>query len=129
MRATINRKTRRKKNSIKVLVPLSRWTIPTDQEIRPLVIKSHARHRKVLISWQAVLPQTFFDVNSEALVKLKLTSQKPDLRVRKIRTCLKIFVQYFVVGQPEERQRLHSKHTIITGNDVLMTPVGTNTTF
>ncbi|CAB4433205.1 unnamed protein product [Rhizophagus irregularis] len=84
--------------------------------------------RSLYISWQAVLPQTFFDVNSEALIKLKLTSQKPDLRVRKIRTCLKIFVQYFVVGQPEERQRLHSKH-IITGNDVLMTPVGTNTTF
>ncbi|CAB5216317.1 hypothetical protein RhiirA5_185525 [Rhizophagus irregularis] len=128
LRATIYRKPRRKKHSIEVLVPLSRWTIPTDQEIRPLVIKSHARHRKVPISWQAVLPQTFFDVNSEALIKLKLTSQKPDLRVRKISTCLKTFVQYFVDGRPEERQRLHSKH-VITGNDVMMTPVGTNTTF
>jgi hypothetical protein len=128
LRATINRKPRRKKNSIEVMVPLSRWTIPDDQAIRPLVIKSHARHRKVPISWQAILPQTFFDVNSEALVKLKLTSQKPDLRVRKISTCLKTFVQYFVDGRPEERQRIHSKH-VINGNDVLMTPVGTNTTF
>ncbi|PKK63810.1 hypothetical protein RhiirC2_124890 [Rhizophagus irregularis] len=85
LRATIYRKPRRKKHSIEVLVPLSRWTIPTDQEIRPLVIKSHARHRK-----------------------------KPDLRVRKISTCLKTFVQYFVDGRPEERQRLHSKH-VITG--------------
>jgi hypothetical protein len=35
---------------------------------------------------QAVLPKTFFDINSEALIKLKLTSQKLDLRVRKIST-------------------------------------------
>jgi hypothetical protein len=30
-----------------------------------------------------LLPQTFFDVNSEAFIKLKLTSRKPDLCVRK----------------------------------------------
>jgi len=128
LRATIKRKPRRKKHLIEVSVPLTRWSIPTDQETRPLVIKSHARHRKVPISWQAILPQTFFDVNSEALIKLKLTSQKPDLRVRKISTCLKTIVQYSVDGRPEERQRIHSKH-IITGNDVLMTPMGTNTVF
>ncbi|GES83226.1 hypothetical protein GLOIN_2v1487494 [Rhizophagus clarus] len=65
---------------------------------------------------------------SEALIKLKLTSQKLDLRVRKISTCLKTFVQYFVDRRSEERKRLHSKH-IITDSDVLMTSVGTNTIF
>ena len=91
--ATINRKPKRKKNLIEVIVPLYKWSIPTDQEIRSLVIKSHARNRKVLISWQAILPQPFFGMNSEALIKLTLTSRDPDLRVHKISTCLKTFVQ------------------------------------
>jgi len=128
LRATINRKPRRKKNSIEVLVPLCRWTIPSEQETRPLIIKSHARHRKVPLSWQAILPQTFFDVNSEALIKLRLTSHNPDLRIRKISTCLKTYIYYFVDGRPEQRQRHHSKH-ITPGKDIMMTPMGTNTAF
>jgi Arrestin (or S-antigen), C-terminal domain len=126
--ATINRKPKRKKNLIEVIVPLCKWSIPTDQEIRSLVIKSHARNRKVSISWQAILPQTFFDMNSEVLIKLTLTSHDPDLCVHKISTCLKTFVQYFVDGHPEERHKLHSKN-IVYGKDILMTPIGTNTVF
>lgn len=128
LKATICRKPRRKKNSIEVLVPLCRWTVPTDQEMRPLVIKSHARHRKVPISWQAALPYTFFDINSEALIKLRFTSHKPDLRIRKITTCLNTHINYFVDGRPEQRQKLHTKY-IVSGKDIMIVPMGTNTIF
>jgi hypothetical protein len=128
LRATVNRKPRRKKNSIEVLVPLCRWTIPNDQEMRPLVIKSHARHRKVPISWQAALPHTFFDVNSEALIQLRFTSHNPDLRIRKITTCLKTHINYFVDGRPEQRQKHHSKY-IVSGKDIMIAPMGANTIF
>ncbi|CAG8657608.1 15708_t:CDS:2, partial [Rhizophagus irregularis] len=44
-------------------------------------------------------------MNSKALVKLKLTSQKLDLRVRKFSMYLKtLFFQYSVDGLPEECQ-------------------------
>jgi len=128
LRATINRKQRRKKHFIEVLVPLCRWTIPSDHEIRPLIIKSHVRHRKIPISWQAVLPQTFFDINSEALIKLKFTSHNPDLRIRKISTCLVTYVQYFVDRHPQQRHKYHKKHHT-PGKDILMRPMGTNTIF
>jgi len=128
LRATIHRKPRRKKNSIEVLIPLCRWTIPAEHEMRPLVIKSHARHRKVPISWQAALPHTFFDINSEALIKLRFTSHNPDLRIRKITTSLRTYIHYFVDGRPEHRQKHHAKY-IVSGRDIMIVPMGTSTIF
>ena len=125
--ATINRKSRRKRNSIEVIVPLCRWTIPSKQEASPLVIKCNARHLNVPISWQAILSQTFFDINSETLVKLRMTPLNPDLSIHKISTCLKTSVKYFVDGQPE-CHRYHTKN-FVSGKDILMIAMGTNTIF
>ncbi|CAG8517014.1 13559_t:CDS:1 [Funneliformis caledonium] len=131
LRATINRKPRRKKHSVEVLVPLCRWSIPKQEEMRPLVIKAHARNRKVPLSWQAILPQTFFDVNSETLVKIRLTSHSPNLRIRKISACVKTCIIYSVDDRgviPVQREKRHQKH-IIAGKDILITPMGPDTIF
>jgi len=131
LRATINRKPRRKKNSVEVLVPLCRWTIPKEQEMRPLVIKAHARNRKIPLSWQAILPHVFFDVNSETLIKLRLISNNSDLRIRKISSCLKTCVRYCVDDRgviPVQREKRHPKHTV-SGKEIMVTPMGSDTIF
>ncbi|CAI2200801.1 12218_t:CDS:2, partial [Funneliformis geosporum] len=79
LRANINRKPKRKKNSVEVLVPLCRWSIPKQEEMT-----------------LAILPQTFFDVNSETLVKIRLTSHNPGLRIRKISACVRTCLHYSV---------------------------------
>jgi hypothetical protein len=118
--ATINRMSNSKKISIEVMIPLYRRKIALEQEMSPLFIKSHAKVRKVPISWEANLPSTFFDLNSEAVIKLKLTSPDPDLQVHKISTCLKTYVQYFVEGYTAERHKIHAKY-FVYGKDITMT--------
>jgi hypothetical protein len=92
LRATVHRKPKKKRTWCEVVIPLWRWTVPDEEDMRPLVIKSPKRQRKVPLSWQAVLPQTFFDVNSDMLVKLRLIAYNPGLRIRKISACLKTYM-------------------------------------
>ncbi|CAG8472248.1 3993_t:CDS:1 [Racocetra fulgida] len=131
LKATINRKPKKKTSSVEVLVPIYRWTIPDEQDLRVLVIKSRAKDRKLPLSWEAILPKTFFDVNSELKINLRLTSHDPDLRIRKIVACLKTFTKYAIDDYgviPINRDKRHSKHQV-QGEDIIMTPKGPDTVF
>ncbi|CAG8502864.1 1889_t:CDS:1 [Ambispora leptoticha] len=131
LRATVNRKPKKKKTWCEVAVPILRWTIPDEEDLKPLLIKSHARPRKVPLSWQAILPQTFFDVNKDMLIKLRLTAHNPTLRIKKISAYLKTYVNYKVDDRavsPANSDTRYSKHEIY-GKDIMMTPMGPDTIF
>ncbi|CAG8510706.1 38836_t:CDS:1 [Gigaspora margarita] len=131
LKAIINRKPKKKTSSVEVLVPIYKWTIPDEQELRLLVIKSRAKNRKLPLSWEAILPKTFFDINSEVMINLRLTSHDPDLRIRKIVACLKTFTKYAIDDygiSPMNRDKRHPKYRV-QGKDIIMTPTGPDTVF
>ncbi|CAG8708139.1 10368_t:CDS:1 [Acaulospora morrowiae] len=127
LKAIVNHKAK-KKIAVEVKVPLCRWSIPEEQKLRPLIIRSNARHRKMSLSWQAILPRTFFDINSEVVIKLRLVSHNPYLRIRKISAYLKTYVNYTVKNHGVLHEKRHSKYQIY-GKDIQMTPVGLDTEF
>jgi hypothetical protein len=96
LKAIINKKQIKKKVWIEVKVPIWRWTKPLEEELKPLIIKSKSsQHRRHQIDWEAILPKTFFDINSKFKIKLRMTVQDPDLRIKKISPFLKGNVKYF----------------------------------
>ncbi|SRR6266542_5398581 len=116
---------------IEVIVPVWRWSQPSDEELRPLVIRSKAiQQRKHQIEWEAVLPGTFFDIDSKFKVKLKMICHSPDLRVKKINTYLK-GIGYktddsSILSFDKEQYWYKGE---MSGKDIIMIPNGTDTIF
>ncbi|CAB4382669.1 uncharacterized protein OCT59_014616 [Rhizophagus irregularis] len=95
LKAVINKKIN-KKFWIEVKVPIWRWARPSIEELKPLIIKSKSsQQRRHQIEWETILPKTFFDINSNFKIKLRMIVQDPDLRIKKISTSLKGIVKYF----------------------------------
>ncbi|CAG8432732.1 7059_t:CDS:2 [Diversispora eburnea] len=120
---------KKKSTYVKVLVPIRRWIIPEEQDLRPLVLKSNSRDRKVPLSWQAILPQTFVNVNSEIVIKLRLTSHNPELRIHKINSCLKTYMSYAVENRDDTNERKCHQKNKVHGKDIMMIPMGPDTIF
>ncbi|CAG8457365.1 16381_t:CDS:2 [Rhizophagus irregularis] len=116
LKAVINKKIN-KKFWIEVKVPIWRWARPSIEELKPLIIKSKSsQQRRHQIEWETILPKTFFDINSNFKIKLRMIVQDPDLRIKKIS------------GGGSNKQYLYKGETI-NGKDVVMTPSGLDTLF
>ncbi|CAG8542799.1 2476_t:CDS:1 [Paraglomus brasilianum] len=132
LQATVNTKPKRLNTCCEVIVPLWRWTRPNEEDLRPLVIKSSPKKaRKVPLSWQAILPQTFFDINSEILARLRFVAHIPTLKIRKITATLKTITSYALEDRsvmPVQKSKQQAKH-IIHGSEILANSMGPETVF
>ncbi|KAG9286300.1 hypothetical protein G9A89_014286 [Geosiphon pyriformis] len=131
LRAIIKRKPKKKSNICEVRVPILRYTIPDPEEMRPLVIRSHSRPRQVPLSWNAILPSTFFHINNEESIKLQIIAHNPTLRIKKISACLKTLMTYTVDDSNVislYREKRHSKHEVFL-KDITIEPFGPDISF
>ncbi|CAG8704574.1 14464_t:CDS:1, partial [Acaulospora morrowiae] len=132
LKATLNTSRDMKPIHIEVLVPITKWSKPSVEDLQPLTIKSQNKNRKNLVSWRIILPKTSWDLGSKFDFKLQIVGHNPELRVHKINTSLKNFIRYKFDGDDDSwtfKKEHRCFKRVIRSKDIIIFPEGTDCIF